>query len=1021
MTREGTRRARINLHSAAIGAACVAISGILGLATATAGHCQEGPAPGSLEQDLPLPVLSDRYWQQKADYEIHVTLDPSEHTLTGTETITYTNNSPDTLDIFYLHLYPNAYRDRTSQLIRDYMKGTFFFFVGLPKSWRGWIDVTALSVDDTETEFTVDGTILESAFPIPLAPGKTATIELTFTEKIRKRRGRAGYRGRHYDLAQWYPKMVVYDKRGWHPDQFRQGEFYGEFGTFDVHITLPEEYVVAATGVPVSGDPGWEKNPLRRGGGGGSGMHPMGGGPHGHSMSAGGGEDTEVDDTKTVHFRAEKVHDFAWSADPTFVVQDTTYNDIHVMSIFRSWNRSWADSVLVRTLRSVRWLEGITGPYPYPQLSIVDCPTHGGMEYPMFVMNGNADEGLIFHEVGHIYFYAALANNERDEAWLDEGLTQYQTFWYTERRFGPNGEPQDRIFPFSLFPRGTMYERLARPVINLHRTDFAERVATPAHEFQNSYHTSVYVKAPLFLRALHYTVGDENFRKILTTYFERWKFKHVDEEAFRSVCEEISEMDLKDLFKQWLHSTKDCDYRISRFKVKQADEGYTAEVKINRKGELIMPITLAFRLKNGNTVTEREDGYLRTFEKTYTFDTKPVSLSINPDNEILDIYQIDNHAPRRRDLTIDIPFVNTYYPPDAFSYRFAPTGYYNDIDGGKAGMRLRGSYDNTYKRFVLQVLYGIESEQVDVYGSFAHPLKYFGRDCHLSANGFYREGRQGAFLNISKILRNSLADPLPKHLDFWASYHEITDLDYVFPFTYEEGRTVKLGLRAAVAPKTDLFATSFSFTLDRTIWWSDFEFEKTSMEAKLWPARRYPLPVRLYLRFFLGYSSIDPPMQERFNLAGAGVLDKERYFWLRSVGAFPKDYYNNFHLPGDANLRGYYDGDYSFSRIFASNVELQVPCPLPIGRRLLRRVRPRLFAFYDWGKVMDKHPMEAFPGGVPPGLDETVFDGIIFDFGVGLRLWRIYGEFPLYLSNPEIAGETDEWDFRWKVGFWSLF
>ncbi|MCK4236719.1 MAG: hypothetical protein KAX38_06345, partial [Candidatus Krumholzibacteria bacterium] len=456
--------------------------------------------------------------------------------------------------------------------------------------------------------------------------------------------------------------------------------------------------------------------------------------------------------------------------------------------------------------------------------------------------NGSADEGLILHEVGHNYFYGVLANDERAEAWLDEGFTQYQMFHYMEERYGPYGETDKRSFPFSLFPRHRLWEGISRPVIDLHRRGFVERVATPAHEFKNSYRLMTYIKAPLFLRALRYTVGDENFREILHTYFERWKFKHVDEWAFLSVCEEVSGMDLREIFKQWLHTTKSCDYKIGRFKVKRTDEGYRADVKIERKGKLMMPITLAFRLKNGNTASERIDGYLRTIEKSYTFDTKPVSAAINPDNEILDVYMIDNYAPRRRSLSLDIP-LNDHYPQDAYEFRLAPIGYYNDIDGGKAGLRLRGSYDNTYKKFTLQGLYGFESGTVDVYGSFEQPLLYFGRDASLWAEGYCREGRQGGSLVINKVRRESLHDPLAQYLSFRGSYEELTDTSYVFPYTYEEGRSLKVGMSFALYPKTDLFATSFSFDLDRSFWGSDFSFEKSTLEARLWPARRYPLPV----------------------------------------------------------------------------------------------------------------------------------------------------------------------------------
>jgi len=766
---------------------------------------------------------SVQYWQQEANYTIKASLDAENHLLSGAETILYKNNSPDTLGIFYLHLYPNAFRDKASPLIRDYLQGTWRFLVGLPKSMRGWLDVKELTIDGAAVQFTVDGTILKASLPKPLLPGATATFDLTFEEKIMPLLGRSGYSGEQYNMAQWYPKVVVYDQNGWHPDQYRMGEFYGEFGAFDVSITLPERYVVAATGTPVAGDPGWTKNTPRRGG-----AHPGGKRPGAAPAAAGGANDdpAKPEALKTVQFRAENVHDFAWCASPNFMVQDTLYNGYRIMSFFNPWNRAWTDTTLARGLRAMQWLETNAGPYPYPQVSIVDCMMRGGMEYPMLAMNGSADEGLVLHELAHNYFYGVLANDERTEAWLDEGFANYAVFWNVEERFGPFGKPDNRSFPFSLFREQRMWDALGKSVINLHRIGYAERIATPAHEFKNGFSTMPYVGAPLFLRALRYTVGDEAFRTIIHTYVERRRFKHVDEDAFRSICEEVSGAHLDDFFKQWLHTTKQCDYAISRFKVKRATEGFVADLRIERKGELMMPLALAFRLKNGNTVIERLDGTPRTIAKSFTFDSKPVSAAINPDNEILDVYRLDNYHPRRRSIALDVPF-NGYYPGDSYQYRFLPIGYYNEVDGGKAGLRLRGGYDNYYRKIILQGLYGFESKKTDYYAAYESPFGYLGKDASIFAEMFQREGRQGAALEIGKIRRTSLFDPLAKRLAFSVRYHEINDTTYVFPGTYQMGRDIVGGIRFEINPKTDVFASALSLAYDRSLWGSNFNFESS--------------------------------------------------------------------------------------------------------------------------------------------------------------------------------------------------
>ncbi len=489
-------------------------------------------AQGPAVQDL----LTD-YWQQQADYDIRCTLDIEGKMLTGTETITYRNNSPDTLKRYFIHLYPNAYRSRESKLYRDFFPGTWSFLTSLPEESTSWIDIDSMTVGGVPGDYLVEGTILSGTFAKPLPPGGTVVFDMSFREKIRRRVGRAGYIGNHYDMAQWYPKIVVYDKTGWHHDQFRMGEFYGEFGTYDVSITIPNQYVIAATGVPIEGDPGWTRNekPEHKssGGGGHPGGHPGGGAQPDASGMKRGRDDAALSlSLKTVKFRAVDVHDFAWCADPLYVVEETKIGEYSVRSFYRQWNRAWADSVLARTVTTMKRNERMIGAYEWPQISIVDSPTHGGMEYPMLVMNGSPDMALIVHEVAHMWFYGMLANNERDDAWLDEGPAQYQMFnWIIENR----GQKD-------------LWKKISDSVIDLHRSGFAEPMATPYHEFESGGRTMAYNKSALFLRALKYRVGEDNFNRIMQEYFRIWKFKHVDEEVFLAVCEDVTGADLDDFF-----------------------------------------------------------------------------------------------------------------------------------------------------------------------------------------------------------------------------------------------------------------------------------------------------------------------------------------------------------------------------------------------------------------------------------------------------------------------------------------
>jgi hypothetical protein len=964
-------------------------------------------AQGPASQDL----LTE-YFQQTADYDINCSLDIDAKMLTGTERITYTNNSPDTLKRYFIHLYPNAWRSKDSELYQDYFPGTWDFISGLPEENRGWIEIDTLTVGGEPANFRVRGTILTGNFARPLAPGATVVFDMTFREKIRKRIGRSGYVGNHYDMAQWYPKMAVYDKTGWHDDQFRMGEFYGEFGTYDVTIELPNQYVIAATGLPLEGDPGWTRNEKpehsSKRGGGFFEQYPPGSPEASLEADASGmknGRDNaELSRSmKTVHFRAVNVHDFAWSADPLYVVEETQVGDYSVRSFYRQWNRAWADSVLARTVNTMKWLDETVGPYEWPQISIVDVPARGGMEYPMLVMNGSPDKALIIHEVTHMWFYGMLANNEREEAWLDEGPAQYNMFNYLIEQKG----------------RKDLWKEISRPVIDLHRRGYAEPVATPHQEFKSGGQTMIYDKSALFFRALKYRVGEENFNRILKEYYSLWKFRHVDEEAFRAVCEDVTGADLDDFFKQWIHSAKDCDYSLTKFTTREEDGVQWADVSIERKGEMIMPLTLEFDLGGGRVVTEQVDGMAREIEKSFSFDSRPKSVSINPDNEILDIYQLDNNSYGRTKLALENPW-RYEWPRASRLLEFMPIGWYNEIDGIKAGLRLKSSYDETYNRIILQGLYSEKSGRIDGYLKFSNPVSWLGRENTLNLEGYYREGRGGASFVLDKIQKSSLSDPMPKYWQLRFVYYDLFDDAYVYPGTYEKGTNLYLGGGLKMAPKMDILATSLNLDFDRSFWGSKDSYEKFSVDARIWSTHRLDRWLKPKLRLWYGTSNIDPPAQEKLNLAGAGVREKEQYFWLRSVGAFPEDHYNNWVLPGNSNLRGYFNGDYAFKRSVAVNAELGLPFWVP--RFLKPSLKDRqLYLFYDAGTVLDDRPFEALPAELAESLDPNYFNGWFQDFGIGIRIWAIKAEVPLYLSHPDLVGDEEQWAPRWTIGIDTLF
>lgn len=952
----------------------------------------------------------DNYFQQHVHYTIKARLDPEAHMLAGSETIVYTNNSADTLREFFLHLYPNAYKSRHTPFMRDFRKRYNFNWFDLPDKYRGWLDVKNVEVDGDAVVPRVSGTLASMELPKALLPGETMTLQMDFESKIRAHIGRSGYKDEHYDMAQWYPKVVVYDENGFHPDQFMTGEFYGEFGTFDAHIELPERYVIAATGVVQSGEPGRNRD-----------------------EGSDGGEAT-----KTVHFHAENVHDFAWSADPTFVVQDTTVDGISIRSVYRKASAAaWEDSTLAHGVRALRWLSDKVGRYPYPQVSVVDALLGGGMEYPMLVMDGKASESLVLHEIGHVYLYGILANDEREAAWLDEGFTSFQTDWYLMEHYPESGVIRSTLNWYErMTPQFTRVEDTRRKLFPILRRDYGERIATRSEEFANSYRAMAYWKASLMFRALQYVVGEDTFDRILAEYYVRWKLKHVNEERFIEVCEDVSGQDLDWFFDQWLHSRKICDYKIAKVETGTSASGdaYRTRIRIERKGEMVMPLKLRITFKGGTVQETRIDARearLRTIIKEFDFPQKPTAVALNPENRIMDIDLSDNFSPRKRSLDIDWPN-NVYYPEDACQIRVRPEVWYNYIDEAKVGLHFNRAYARWARRYSLGIYYGTRSKRLDFKVSTHKRFRLFWNESLLELSGYKMEGREDFYAGLDTRKRTTLMRPPTHSFLFAVNHHGLTDTRYIVnPESYQPGRDFSYLFRYTIDPQADIAASRFTLAFRGGREWFGADFDYSSFTAE-WALATRPeaadvFPLDGGLRVFFGAVGGSMPLQRKFQLAGGGPLEEERHFFLRSPGAIWKE--AHYHQPGGGNLRGYYEGSFGVNRLFAMNLE--------IGRRLpLLSKSPKrwlgsidVVAFADLGNIFDREN----PIGSSPRVQALVDDGILrkglFDAGVGLRFHRILPfwdmrvrfDSPFYVNRPEVNGENKETDYRYILSLESLF
>jgi hypothetical protein len=452
-------------------------------------------------------MVHGQYWQQQVNHTIDVTLDDKNHTLDGFERIEYINNSPDTLHFIWFHLWPNAYKnDRTAfsdQLLEN--GNTKFYFSG--KEEKGYInrlDFKVNGITATVEDHPQHIDIVKILLPAPLAPGAKTLITTPFHVKLPFNFSRGGHDGQTYQLTQWYPKPAVYDRNGWHPIPYLdQGEFYSEFGDYDVRINVPEGYIVAATGERQEGE---FKN----------------------------------------QYRQSRVHDFAWFADKNFIVDKDTLalpsgRIINLASYYTPGHKEFWSTSIKTSKEAILFYSREVGEYPYNSLSVIQGPASfgGGMEYPTITViaptSGRRELDLtIAHEIGHNWFYGILASNERKHPWMDEGLNSFYDQKFAER-YGPSTQEQRLLF-----------ETMATE-----KTD--QPIATPSEEFSEmNYYLTAYYKTAEWMRYLESILGPDQFRRSMQEYYNRWKFAHPSPEDFKASLESASGRNLDSAF-SWLN------------------------------------------------------------------------------------------------------------------------------------------------------------------------------------------------------------------------------------------------------------------------------------------------------------------------------------------------------------------------------------------------------------------------------------------------------------------------------------
>lgn len=586
-----------------------------------------------------------------ASYQISCRLDPEKKTVEGTELLTWTNTTTKPAATLQFHLYLNAFRNTLSTFWRE--SGGEHRGNRLPESW-GSIEVTRMTLADGSDLLPAltyiapddgnphDRTVAEIQLPRPVGPGETISVSIDFRSRLPRVSTRTGWKGDFFLVAQWFPKIGVFQEKGWNCHQFHATtEYFADFGNYDVSIDVPARYrgKVGATGVRV--------------------------------------EERDLPGERVLYrFRQESVHDFAWTADPGYIVIDDLFRepgvaDTQIHLFLQPEHSAQAPRYLKATKTAIAGYGRVLGPYPYETITVVDPPWGargaGGMEYPTFITGGtyriapgnaHSPESVTIHEFGHQYFYGMIASNEFEEPWLDEGFNQYMEGRVLGAAYGPD-HPVLSVFGWRVAVN--VPKRLPLDTNRRYFPVATEDVlATPAWKFRNrtSYGAHVYSKTALVMSTLERLIGTPTMNRALRLYADRWKFKHPTTGDWIAAVNDATGQDWRWFFDRTFFSSGAVDYAVEEAVSEKASppkglfdvdgkleekapaplaraRGWNSLVTVARRGDVAMPVEIVLRFDGGKTHRSSWDGEARWKKFHVANGPKLIEAVVDPNEKIL--------------------------------------------------------------------------------------------------------------------------------------------------------------------------------------------------------------------------------------------------------------------------------------------------------------------------------------------------------------------------------------------------
>ncbi len=687
-------------------------------------------------------ISSQEYFQQEVNLKIDVSLNDTLHELHAFEEIEYINHSPDTLYFLYFHLWPNAYSDNKSLLAKQ-----VFFVNGKSKLFEnpeltGFIDSLNFEVNGKEVQWNLlpgQSDISRIDLNEPLNPGDTIIITTPFRVKIPKGvTSRLGHIGESYQISQWYPKPAVYDRDGWHEMSYLdQGEFYSEFGSFDVSITLPENYIVGATGnlqnpgeiemlEKFVADTSWVNTSHI-----GKVLFPA-----------------SSKQLKTLQYIAVGVHDFAWFADKRFNVMkgkvklSGSGKEITTWVMFTNRQSNLWKDALTYVNEAILWASGKIGDYPYENFTAVQSALSAGygMEYPGITVIGLVDDAysldeVLAHEIFHNWFYGALASNERTYPFMDEGITSAYTARYMKEKY-PLKKLWEVYFKDWKMARFLNIDHL--PVERMQELEWLVQVRRnleqpmnlPATEYNDlNYGIILYNKSAIAFNYLRSTLGDSIFDAAMHEFYRNRIFTHPGPDDLRNVFETVTTKELTWFFDDLTGTTKRLDYKMVRFK--------DNHLLIKNKGELVSPLIIAGTSGDSIFFEKWVDGF--EGEKWVELPEGEYSeIKIDPGHGMPEIFRRNNNIrktgffPRADPLKTQLLF--TVDDPEKHTHMYIPAVNWTRENGFMVGVAFHNGFiiPKPIEYFVMP-FYAFGNNDLAGFGRITYNITPFDKFIRLAA------------------------------------------------------------------------------------------------------------------------------------------------------------------------------------------------------------------------------------------------------------------------------------------------